>query len=259
MTQGHATSRMPPADFAGTTKYSILPREKRAFHTVLDAHKILPATRATPMSEVALLASGDEVVVALDHPIAGGHLREEMRLTSRRRRADDARACRARCLDAGGQIVRRGAGPGLPPRHRWACRWPRIPRWRCPSCSAGCRSTASGAASTRGSTIASSPRCTSRSKGGSRISIGGTTHDTIEVIMYPDLNDWIPMGAMITRLVKPFVPKYRMWYAAPAAARPHTLRGSVRAARGPRGGARGHALTRATSLPWRPTGRPRCP
>ncbi len=74
------------------------------------------------------------------------------------------------------------------------------------------------------------------------ISIRGTTHDTIEVIMYPDLNDWIPMGAMITRLVKPFVPKYRMWYARQAAVRARALRGSLRTAGGSRGGARGHAL-----------------
>ena len=52
------------------------------------------------------------------------------------------------------------------------------------------------------------------------ITTNGRTHETIEVIMYPDLNDWIPLGAMLTRMVKPFVPKYRMWYAKQA---PHRL------------------------------------
>ncbi|HEX3771861.1 MAG TPA: hypothetical protein VHV30_13385, partial [Polyangiaceae bacterium] len=57
-------------------------------------------------------------------------------------------------------------------------------------------------------------------EGRKTIHIGGTPHETIEVIMYPDLNDWIPMGAMITRMIKPFVPKYKMWYAREA---PHRL------------------------------------
>jgi hypothetical protein len=30
--------------------------------------------------------------------------------------------------------------------------------------------------------------------------------------MYPDLNDWVPLGAVLTRLAKPLLPKYHMWY-----------------------------------------------
>jgi len=38
-----------------------------------------------------------------------------------------------------------------------------------------------------------------------------------EVWMYPDLNDWIPMGGVLTKLSKPLLPRYTMWYeeAAP--------------------------------------------
>lgn len=35
----------------------------------------------------------------------------------------------------------------------------------------------------------------------------------LEHIMYPDLNDWVSMGDVLTRLAKPFLPKYRMWFA----------------------------------------------
>ena len=35
--------------------------------------------------------------------------------------------------------------------------------------------------------------------------------------MYPDLNDWVPLGSMLTTLAKPLLPKYHMWFeeAAP--------------------------------------------
>jgi len=66
---------LPPADFAGVTKYAIFPREKRAFHTVLDAHKILAGSN-NPVSEIRYSRDGAEIVVALDHPIADGRLRE---------------------------------------------------------------------------------------------------------------------------------------------------------------------------------------
>ena len=44
--------------------------------------------------------------------------------------------------------------------------------------------------------------------------------ETVKVIMYPDLNDWISLGSVLTRLAKPFIPKYRMWFDAAA---PHRL------------------------------------
>jgi hypothetical protein len=74
---------LPPADFVGLTKYAIFPREKRAFHTVLDAHKIL-AGSTNPVSEVRYAREGEDIVVGLDHPIADGRLREEMRLVRSR-------------------------------------------------------------------------------------------------------------------------------------------------------------------------------
>jgi hypothetical protein len=42
--------------------------------------------------------------------------------------------------------------------------------------------------------------------------------------MYPDINDWVKLGSVVTKLIKPFLPKYHMWFS-------------------PRGGA-AHALVR---------------
>jgi hypothetical protein len=201
---------MPPADFAGTTKYSIFPREKRAFHTVLDAHKILSAT-ANPISEVRYSQNADEVVVALDHPIAGGLLREEMRLVSK---GDGLimRAMSREMFDADGQAVRREHVPdfrheslGLPLATYPEVALPFLLAWMPLD---GQRRSVYAWINDR--FIA---KVYVEVDGKPSISIRGTSYETIEVIMYPDLNDWIPMGAVITRLVKPFVPKYRMWYA----------------------------------------------
>jgi hypothetical protein len=40
------------------------------------------------------------------------------------------------------------------------------------------------------------------------------------VWMYPDLNDWVALGSLLTRLAKPFLPRYEMWFEAD---RPHRV------------------------------------
>ncbi len=43
---------------------------------------------------------------------------------------------------------------------------------------------------------------------------------TTEVWMYPDLNDWVAMGKALTRLAKPLLPRYEMFFEKDA---PHRL------------------------------------
>jgi len=42
----------------------------------------------------------------------------------------------------------------------------------------------------------------------------------IKAIMYPDFNDWVPLGKMLTKLARPFIPKYHMWFSPEP---PHTV------------------------------------
>jgi hypothetical protein len=58
------------------------------------------------------------------------------------------------------------------------------------------------------------------SRGVSRIAVPAGQIEAREVIMYPDLNDWVKLPSIITKLSKPFLPKYHMWYEAEA---PHKL------------------------------------
>jgi len=46
--------------------------------------------------------------------------------------------------------------------------------------------------------------------------------ETTEVVMYPDINDWVHLGGVVTKLIKPFLPKYHMWFHE-RSGRPHDL------------------------------------
>ena len=209
---------LPPADFAGTARYSIFPREKRAFHTVLDAHKILSAT-SNPVSEVRYSRAGDEIVVALDHPIGGGSLREEMRLVP----SGDGlimRALSREMFDAGGTTVRREQVPdfrhdalGLPLATYPEVALPFLLAWMPLD---GQRRSVYAWINDR--FIAKVYVEVEKQR--ASVSISGRTHEVVELVMYPDLNDWVPMGAILTKLAKPFLPKYHMWYERSA---PHRL------------------------------------
>ncbi len=44
--------------------------------------------------------------------------------------------------------------------------------------------------------------------------------EAAEVWMYPDLNDWISLGSLVTRLAKPLIPRYNIWFES---APPHRV------------------------------------
>jgi hypothetical protein len=58
------------------------------------------------------------------------------------------------------------------------------------------------------------------SRGLARLTIGARAYEATEVWMYPDLNDWVKMGSALTRLAKPLLPRYTMWFEP---APPHRL------------------------------------
>jgi hypothetical protein len=207
----------PPPDFAGQVKYAIFPREKRAFNTVLDAHKLL-GNASKPVSDVRYASEGDDVVVAMDYPFANGHLREEVRLV-RHRDGLVMRALSRDVFDAAGRMVRSEQAPdfrhdalGLPVAAYPEVALPFLLGWIPHD---GERRSVYAWINDR---FIAKVYIEVAARG--PLAVQRTAYDTVEVIMYPDLNDWIPLGAVITRLVKPFVPKYRMWYERRA---PHRL------------------------------------
>jgi hypothetical protein len=51
-----------------------------------------------------------------------------------------------------------------------------------------------------------------RSTGRQTIELASGKVEAVEVVMFPDFNDWVRLGSWLSRLVSPFIPKYRMWY-----------------------------------------------
>jgi hypothetical protein len=58
------------------------------------------------------------------------------------------------------------------------------------------------------------------SRGKKEITVPAGRIAATEVWMYPDLNDWVPLGTVLTKMAKPFLPRYEMWFES---APPHRL------------------------------------
>jgi hypothetical protein len=207
----------PPPGFGGTAQFSLRAREKKSFNTVLDAHTLL-AKSVRPVSEAHFSEEGDEVVLRMEHPMADGRMREELRLA---KGADGlvSRSLSRELVDAAGVVVRSENVPdfrhdklGLPKAMYPEVALPFLLAWM-PHDSE--RRSLYAWINDRfiAKVYVEVERKTS-------ISLGARSHDVVELVMYPDLNDWVPLGAVLTRLAKPFLPKYHMWYERSA---PHRL------------------------------------
>jgi hypothetical protein len=63
------------------------------------------------------------------------------------------------------------------------------------------------------------------SRGITSLTVPAGRFDVHEVVMYPDLNDWVKLPGIITKLSKPFIPKYHMFYEAAPPHRPIVFEG----------------------------------
>jgi hypothetical protein len=52
-----------------------------------------------------------------------------------------------------------------------------------------------------------------RSRGKTKVALPRGKVPAIKLVMYPDFNDWVRLGKVITKLVYPFLPKYHMWFS----------------------------------------------
>jgi hypothetical protein len=209
----------PPADFAGTLKFSIRPRDRRTFHTVLDAHKMLAhAIARGARSEITYSREGDLFVVSMSHPIADGRMKEVVRLVPRSGGLVSHSLSRE-VFDANGSTVRNEQVPDF--RHeQLGLPAPTYPEVALPFLLGWFPLDGQQRSVYAWINDRFIAKVYVEVDGRPTINVGGASMETIEVIMYPDLNDWVHLGAVLTRLVKPFAPKYRMWYARQA---PHQL------------------------------------
>lgn len=208
-----------PAWSGETLRYRCEPRKKRSFQTVLDAADLFPA-RGTAIARGEELPDGGfalELALELKHGRAVDRVVHAPGLRLRRleRRIHDAEGRLSReeiaDFDAGSHPLPActyvdAATPfllGAPP---FESKPRSIYTWICD------RFVAKVYYETRGHT---------------HVDARGGNHAAIEVIMYPDLNDWVSLPAIITKLSKPFVPKYHMFYETKPPHRPLRFEGPL--------------------------------
>jgi len=206
----------PPAGAGGCFEYELRARERRSFHTVLDAALLLD--RLGRRSVARLDVTADEVVLALDHPLARGRIREEVRLAV----ADDGLRTRAFRREAHSGSERMMRREDVPELHSDMLPLPdgTYPEVALPFLAGWlplARERASLFAWINDRFVA---RMYVEAAGRTTLALPCGERKALEVVMYPDLNDWVHLGAVLTRLARPFLPKYRMAYEL---APPHRL------------------------------------
>lgn len=201
----------------GAARYSMHPRPKRSFQTVLDAENLLD-TSGNSHSSVRWARSNGELQLQLDHPVARGRVCEELVC------AVTEQGLRAR------KLVREVFDhDSVRVRHEEVhfTRTPlELPDMTYPEVTLpfllgwfpfdGARRSVYAWINDR--MVA---RVYVEHVGKSHVSANGSGKVAAdELLMYPDLNDWVKLPAVLTKLAKPFVPKYRMWFEREA---PHRL------------------------------------
>jgi hypothetical protein len=197
----------PPPGFAREVRYAIRPREKRAFHSVLDAERLLAGGG---QSTVRYAEQGDDILLATDHPIVAGRIREQV-VYARGPGGLVARSLTRELTDGGGRALRREevadyhpAGMGLPHATYPEVTLPFVLGWL----------------PLDGQRRSLYAWINDRFVAKVYVETAGRAGDRVEVVMYPDLNDWVRLGSVLRRLAKPFIPKYHMWFET---APPHGL------------------------------------
>jgi len=200
----------PPRAFAGTAKYAIRPRDKRAFHTFLDAKNMID-TAPERGGMVELAQADDHVIFTTRLPLLRGELREEIRFSPRPGGGLVTKSLNRKLLGEDGRCVRH---EDVADFHHETLRFPEAtyPEVTLPFCLGwfpldGKRRSLYAWINDR--FVA---KVYVETSGRSRLTLPIGARDAAEVIMYPDLNDWISLGSVLTRLAKPFIPKYYMWF-----------------------------------------------
>ncbi len=196
--------------------YRLLPRKKKSFNTVLDARHLVDPD-PTRLTTVHIDAGPDGARFSVSHPVIDGRIDESLTceatgegLVSRRlvRSVYDQNDERVRHED-----VRFDAGViPLPPQAYPEVVLPFLLSWQPFD-----GKTRSLYAWINDRFVA---KVQYRSLGRKNITLDGAKRAAVAMEMVPDLNDWVNLGRVLTKLAQPLLPRYRMWFD-PAA--PHTV------------------------------------
>lgn len=216
----HELIRAPSLGAEESIRYAISARAKRTFHTVLDASDMLlpgNASRAQITTRKTSLDGADAVEVVTEFGMRKGQFHES--LTLRPQNGSLVAARLFRTLDDNDNARRReeravfGDGPiVLPPDAYPEIALPFLLRWQPID-----KTRRSLHAWICDRFVAKVYYELARAH---TLDVPAGRFDAHEVVMYPDLNDWVRLPSMLASLSKPFLPKYHMHYETRA---PHRL------------------------------------
>jgi hypothetical protein len=196
---------LPPPGFDVTTEYRLIPRPKRAFHTILDAHRLLVAGSKGSLG----FRQVDEgrIELATRYHIASGSIEERFILRKTPHGLESDRLERY-MYDSEHKQVRKeevdfAADLGLAANTYPEVLLPLMLGWP-------------AAQRTRAFYSWINDRFVSRvyveTKGETEVRLRGGTRRAIEMVLFPDLNDFVRVGTTMARLAKPIMPKYHLWF-----------------------------------------------
>jgi hypothetical protein len=205
-----------PAWLGASLRYKTHARPKRTFNTVLDAGELLVDGS---ISEVSLEREADIVMLGVITPLRSGQIVDRIELDPGAAGSGlSMRRLDRRVLDASGNLSRQEVADFNSSTHALpACTYVEVGlpfllgaqpfdgkvrslyAWICDRFVA---------------------KVYYESRGLETLKTASGSVEVREVLMYPDLNDWVKMPGILNKLAKPFLPKYHMWYEAKA---PHRL------------------------------------
>lgn len=209
--------KSPAADGTEVASYVATPRSKRSFNTILDAKELFDAgARSRVTTTVAREGDVRRVQIKADHALRGGSVHETFELLAGEHLA--SQSLERIVLDASGAKSREERidftrGPlRLPDATYPEVMLPFVLRWQ----------PFDGKRRALLAWIVDRfvARVYCEGRGRATVEVPAGRFETVEMMMYPDLNDWVSLGRVLTALAKPLLPKYRMWFEAAA---PHRL------------------------------------
>ena len=199
----------PSYAIASTRKYRLSPRAKRSFNTALDANDIVDKGGANhSVVRIEAEATGD-ITIHFEHPLIRGVIRESLVLVSTPEGLKAGHLSRTvngkdDALIRSEEVHFHAGTLTLPGATYPEVMLPFLLSWQ-------------PFDKTRRTLYAwindrFLAKVQYESIGRTTVDLPGGRRDAWEMVMWPDLNDWVNLGRVLTKLSYPFVPKYRMWF-----------------------------------------------
>ncbi len=208
----HRRISPPSFEVASERSYRLSPRGRKSFHTVLEAGDMLDPSSGR-RSRVRISRSHGDLGLCFEHPIKAGSIREQLQLKVEGNALRCDHLERSVINDAGRrvryeEIVFGDTTVPLPAAVYPEVALPFLLSWQ------------PFDGRTRDLYAWINDRFVARveyqTRGETTLQLASGPRRAIAMLMYPDLNDWVRLGKVLTRLARPLVPKYRIWFSPTA-------------------------------------------